>query len=230
MFDLDTAITEWRQQMLAGGVASAATLDELESHLRDDVEEQIAGGGVSAQETFASSVARLGQPAALRMEFAKVGAASASRERVKRVFLTLAGIPNTYLDTDMNTSTSCANPEPRWATYTKAAIFLAPAISLWTLSVQFLIPKLHQICSEVGMVLPSIYQVTALFADNVVFIVGAVLLLLAVMEQKWARWPQYRRASLGGTVFVLNAAILMLITHMVVLALLAAPALMQRYH
>ena len=229
MFDLDTAITEWRRQMGAGGVSSAEALDELEGHLRDDVEAQMAGGGddVSMQSAFESSVARLGQADALRMEFAKVGGVSASRERIKRAFFTLAGIPNSYLNTDMNTPTSSISTEPRWATYTKAAVFLAPAISLWTLSVLFLIPKLHLICADVGMALPSVYQATGFVADHLTVIIAAVILLLVALERSWSRWPQYRRMSMGGTVFVLNAAVLMLITHMVVLALLAAPVLMQ---
>ena len=37
MFNLDQSITEWRRQMLAAGIKTPALLDELESHLRDDV-------------------------------------------------------------------------------------------------------------------------------------------------------------------------------------------------
>ena len=40
MFNLDQSIAAWRQQMVAGGIKSPRVLDELESHLRDDVEEQ----------------------------------------------------------------------------------------------------------------------------------------------------------------------------------------------
>ena len=40
MFNLDQSITEWRRQMVAGGIQSPRVLDELESHLRDDAEEQ----------------------------------------------------------------------------------------------------------------------------------------------------------------------------------------------
>ena len=43
MFDLDQAIVAWRRQMIAAGFNSAETLDELESHLRDDVEQCRAG-------------------------------------------------------------------------------------------------------------------------------------------------------------------------------------------
>src|SRR5688572_21863805 len=105
MFDLEPSIAAWRRQMRAGGVTSAEALDELEGHLRDAIEALMAGGegGVSPQAAFETSVARLGQAETLRTEFLKVGGAGASRERIKRAFLTLAGIPNSTLDTDMNT-------------------------------------------------------------------------------------------------------------------------------
>ena len=44
MFDLEKAIAEWRQQLAAGGVKAPELLDELESHLREDVEEQLHSG------------------------------------------------------------------------------------------------------------------------------------------------------------------------------------------
>src|SRR6267154_3427870 len=44
MFDLDQAIAQWRRQMLAAGIKTPVTLDELESHLRDDVEQQVQSG------------------------------------------------------------------------------------------------------------------------------------------------------------------------------------------
>ena len=38
MFDLEQAILEWRRQMTAGGIKAPEVLDELESHLHDDVD------------------------------------------------------------------------------------------------------------------------------------------------------------------------------------------------
>jgi hypothetical protein len=52
MFNLDHAISEWRRQMFAGGVKDSAVLDELESHLREDVERQTRSG-VDAQKALA---------------------------------------------------------------------------------------------------------------------------------------------------------------------------------
>src|SRR5271169_6343991 len=71
MFSLDEQITKWRRFMLAKQVASAEALDELESHLRDDVEEQVRAG-LSAETAFEAAVERIGQANLLRREFEKI--------------------------------------------------------------------------------------------------------------------------------------------------------------
>ena len=48
MFDLEQAIAEWRKQMLAAGIKAPVPLDELESHLREEVEETGAFGSERA--------------------------------------------------------------------------------------------------------------------------------------------------------------------------------------
>ena len=69
--DVGQAIAEWRRAMIAGGISSPETLDELESHLRDDAEEKRARG-LSAEEAFAAAVQQIGQVAALQSEFKKI--------------------------------------------------------------------------------------------------------------------------------------------------------------
>jgi len=70
MFDLERAISDWRQRMIAGGIQSPETLDELESHLREDVE-QLMRSGVTTQQAFETAALRLGSAAALGTEFQK---------------------------------------------------------------------------------------------------------------------------------------------------------------
>ena len=41
MFNLNQAIAEWRKQMAASGINLPEALDELESHLREDVDQQV---------------------------------------------------------------------------------------------------------------------------------------------------------------------------------------------
>lgn len=68
MFNLDNAISEWRQQMLAVGIKTPGVLDELESHLRDEIEQQTKSG-LSEGEAFRSAVQKIGQAHVLQNEF-----------------------------------------------------------------------------------------------------------------------------------------------------------------
>src|ERR1041384_7715044 len=89
MFNLDQAITEWRRQMLAAGIKTPVPLDELESHLRDEVEQQMRSG-LSAPQAFGIAVQRLGQARALKVEFKKVGLTE--RKQMKRIVAILAAL------------------------------------------------------------------------------------------------------------------------------------------
>ncbi len=71
MFNLDQAIEQWRHQLAVGGIESLEALDELESHLREEVRQQVAAGLNDAQ-AFAVAVQRLGEACALKGEFSKV--------------------------------------------------------------------------------------------------------------------------------------------------------------
>jgi hypothetical protein len=92
MFDLEQAIGDWRRQMAAGGIRTPAVLDELESHLRDDIEQQLRSGS-SAQQAFEAAVQRIGQGNALKAEFEKVGGTNEGPrwKAVGIVYSTLAG-------------------------------------------------------------------------------------------------------------------------------------------
>ena len=90
MFNLDQAIAEWRQQMLAAGINTSEVLNELESHLREDVELQTQSGS-DKQSAFAIAVQRMGQADGLRQEFKKVGVMT-ERRPMKRNITILTGL------------------------------------------------------------------------------------------------------------------------------------------
>src|SRR5690349_4271578 len=120
MFNLEQALLDWRRQMLDAGLRNPTLLDELESHLIEEAEQQMKSG-VAAQVAFETAVGRMGQVNALKQEFKKIAGLKTIGARMKHSVLTLAGIPNHYLDTSMNTSERSTNIEPGWATYLKAA-------------------------------------------------------------------------------------------------------------
>lgn len=89
MFNLDQAIREWRKKMVATGIKAPALLDELESHLRDELEQQMRSG-VSAHCAFANAVQAIGEAHALQREFKKV--ITNERKLMKKIMIIGAGI------------------------------------------------------------------------------------------------------------------------------------------
>ncbi len=224
MFNLEHAIADWRRQMLAAGIKTPVPLNELENHLRDDVEQQMRSGS-GAQQAFEAAVQGIGQAAVLECEFDKVGGTKQAQARVKHAILTLAGIPNHYLGTPMNTSHS--NIEPGWATYLKAAASLVPAVFLWAISVVFVMPKLKQICGEAGgLALPAIIRIMIGLTEHGIIIAGTIILLLVLLEWRSRKWPRYRRAAVGVGAFLLNSVVLISMFMTLVTAILVAPALL----
>jgi hypothetical protein len=223
MFELEQAISDWRREMYSRGIKSSQILDELENHLREDLEEQVRSG-VEIEEAFDSARTRLGQTSAIQNEFRKVKYTEVLL-LLKNRMLTLLGMPNYNLVTNMNTSTELCNVEPRWATYIKAGTFLAPSLILWTFSCVFLMPKLKEICANAGYRLPNVLQATLFVTSHGAVIAAGIVISIILLEWRSAAWRKYRRASLGTGVFVINAAILLVITLMVFSALVAAPAM-----
>jgi hypothetical protein len=71
MFNLEPSITEWRRQMLAAGIKTPVPLEELESHLRDEIERQMKSG-LDEADAFQTAVQKIGQPRMVQNEFKKV--------------------------------------------------------------------------------------------------------------------------------------------------------------
>jgi hypothetical protein len=206
MFNLEQSIAEWRRQMLAIGIKTPVPLEELESHLREDVEERMHSGS-SAPQAFASAVQQIGHASSLKQEFAKVG--GTIQTRIKHIILTLSGVPNLQLATNMNTSNS--NIEPGWATYLRAAVFIAPAVCLWGFALIYCMPEFKLLSERAGGgMLPEFARINLGIAEfiknHLVRGAGAVVLALGLLEWRARQWPRYRRATMGLTAFMLNFA------------------------
>lgn len=221
MFDIEQAIKDWRQEMR--DLADTETLDELESHLREDIEQQTRSGS-DLKLSFDAAATRMGQRSALQNEFQKV-TITKSIHWLKRTFRALTGVPDYQLATNMNTTCTNPNVEARWATYAKSATFLAPALTLWVFSCVFLMPKLKQIAANASLALPTLLQVMIFASSHFILLSFVLLLSLVFLEWRSNNWSKYRRATLGVSVFLINAFILLLITLMVFSALIAAPAM-----
>jgi hypothetical protein len=72
MFNLEQSISEWRGQMLSAGVKNPDIVDELESHLREDLARRVQSGE-SEEQAFEGAVQGVGPASLLKHEFAKLG-------------------------------------------------------------------------------------------------------------------------------------------------------------
>jgi len=71
MFNLEQSIAEWRRQMLVAGI-KPESLDELEGHLREEIERQLKLK-VIQQQAFEMAVKAIGRGVELKNEFKKAG-------------------------------------------------------------------------------------------------------------------------------------------------------------
>jgi hypothetical protein len=210
MPNLEEQISAWRDRMSRARLSLDA-LDELESHLRDDIARQLHSG-VDAQQAFAIAAQRIGLPLALQKEFRKVATLSRFAARAKNAMLSFAGIPDHYLS--MNNPSS--NLNSRITTYLRSAVFLLPAVCLWVLAMVYVTPAFKSIwegsadrASVGGLdnLLRFNLDIMYLFKDRLIYFVGFAIVVLALLEWRSRQWPRYRRAVIGAGVFLLNVAI-----------------------
>ena len=71
MFDFEQSIADWRRQMLDAGIQTPVPLEELESHLREEVQ-KLTASGMEPQVALAAAIKKIGLPIPLQAEFTKV--------------------------------------------------------------------------------------------------------------------------------------------------------------
>ncbi len=81
MFNLEQSIAEWRKQMLAAGINKPALVEELESHLREEIERRIKAG-INVQNAFEIATQQIGEAGGIKAEFGKIDADRVSRPLV----------------------------------------------------------------------------------------------------------------------------------------------------
>lgn len=115
MFDLEQAIANWREQMLAAGIKTPVPLEELEIHLREEIDRQIKSG-MNAGQAFQHAVQEIGCARELQNEFSKVE----GKRKMVRVLALIAGwmaagwllsLCIVFLDMDWN----FFNFSPKWS-------------------------------------------------------------------------------------------------------------------
>jgi len=77
MFDLEREVQRWRRELLGDGL-NASELDELEDHLRTEVEQQLRSG-TALREAFDAAEARIGRGRLLKAQFKQADATTKNR-------------------------------------------------------------------------------------------------------------------------------------------------------
>ncbi len=122
------------------------------------------------------------------------------------------------------------NTAPRWAAYLKASAQVVPAMAVWIFACVFVVPKLKEICAATNMAL-SAPIITALTVSDFVrtnFILLSVVILTALILLEWRsrQWRHHRRRVLGLLGYLLNLAVLAIMTALCVLAVVAGANLL----
>jgi hypothetical protein len=127
----------------------------------------------------------------------------------------------------MNTTLADPVTERRWSTYTKAVIFILPAIIAWGFACTFLVPKAKEISlgaglnpSELGWIWPVTFFIV--HWGRTVLVVG--ILALVLMEWVAPRWWR-RQLAVGTGVWLANVVVLFALCMLVLIVLVAAPSL-----
>ena len=92
MFHLEQSIAAWRKQMLAAGIKTPVPLEELEIHLREEIERQI-NSELDESKAFDSAFQKFGKVGTLKAEFSKVGGTNLEKymnTKIKSIGTTLA--------------------------------------------------------------------------------------------------------------------------------------------
>lgn len=124
----------------------------------------------------------------------------------------------------MNTSPE-ATLSSRWITYAKALAFLLPALGAWSFSAVFLFPKLQQMWADTGFGEPAFlgaFRCANFLLAHAGWIAGAIVLVLGWLEWRGGLWLRLRSGFLAAGAWFVNAAVLALLTGMLLSALIAA--------
>ena len=79
MFNLEKSIAGWREQMLAAGIKTPVPLEELEIHLREEIQRQTKAGR-NETEAFQCAVQSVGSARMIQNEFERVEEIEAERQ------------------------------------------------------------------------------------------------------------------------------------------------------
>lgn len=120
------------------------------------------------------------------------------------------------------------DPDGAFRTYVRAVALLIPTIFVWLFATTFLVPKLEQLWKDAGLTGSKaqwFMNATYALKQNFTFVLAGVVVVLLLLEFRWAAWPRYRRVVVASASLFFHTVVLVGITMIATAALLAAPLL-----
>lgn len=198
MFNLEETIAKWRLQMLAAGITTPLPLEELEIHLRQEIDVQTELGQ-SEEEAFNTAVEKMGQAHILRNEFKKIAGVYKIVRSIMLIIGWLAAsctLLYCVIGLDFNWDFIFAF-QPKW---NLGAIMEIPGVFVSVVSIWFLAKASRDKASSavsllacvlvacfVGVVFPVRYAIFSGKPDPIWFR-GSLSLLLCAPTGSWVWW------------------------------------------
>lgn len=180
MFNLEKSIADWRRRMLAAGITSPVPLEELECHLREEIERQVKSG-MSEPNAFEVSAKQIGRPELLKREFQK-----SERTVMKTTIKISAGILGVLIGATLMVPGSIQLHDELAVTNGKLALWLPGLVLLvWSLE-SFRKMKRGQtpqkISEKVPLTLPK--QIVKIGTGAVTVMIGLALVMPAIAQAR----------------------------------------------
>lgn len=199
MFDLNQQIAQWRQSLGQSESIVRSDLDELESHLRDQID-HLSLAGLSPQEALLVARHRIGDTKRLPDEFAKVNGSAIFRRRLQWM---LIGVVTYLLLLNLASLASTAG------TLAAFGVGFHGYLSGWIgQGTQFLVTLAGLALVIAAMKSPGITRLTGsskggLFI-GLIIVVGSILLIAAQFLTKFLLVRLVGVEDFGKSAFILN--------------------------
>jgi len=112
-----------------------------------------------------------------------------------------------------------------WPTYLKAFSFLLPPFVVFSVAAIFVIPKIKQMCADVGYDPRAVFGPMDFVIDQRWLFLGAIVALLFVLEKCVPFWRRHRSVFIALLVFFLNSAVLVELVCALIVAAVVGPAM-----
>jgi len=110
-----------------------------------------------------------------------------------------------------------------WPTYLKAFSFLLPPFVVFSVAAIFVIPKIKQMCADVGYDPHAIFGPMDFVMSQLWILAGVTLALLFLLEKCAPLWRRHRGAFIALLVFFLNSAVLVELVCILFVAAIVGP-------